>query len=95
MDRHEFLYGIHSNKLKICPACGHKTLYWMGGGPKDIECANKECKFYQEKLDYGKKRIQFEADKPYDEEEKKIDEDTTEFMDGWDIGDLKGLWIYF
>ena len=43
-------------KLFRCPGCGEESCHYIGGGPKDIECLNRQCEFF--KLPPGSKKEQ-------------------------------------
>lgn len=58
-------------KLYDCPGCGEHTCYWIGGGPHDIECLNRQCKFFEEPPPEGTKRITTSFEVPFEETARK------------------------
>ena len=91
LDKSQMVYGVHSDKLVDCPGCGLMTCYYMGGGPKDIECANSDCQFYRKPPKEEGKRYFFGTEKPYENDTMSPpdDEDTKELS----VDDIDNFFI--
>jgi len=88
IDKNSFTYGINKDELKECPFCHEISCYYLG--VQDIECANKNCKFYKRYT--SSRRTNFDCDKKYkqDFDEEKIEkknnekkENVNDDFDGW------------
>jgi len=56
----------HDLKLVKCVGCGEESCYYIGGGPKDIECLNENCEFFRLPPSDGGKRYYTGWEKPYE-----------------------------
>lgn len=49
MNKWKFQTGVDDTELKlvVCPGCGEESCHYIGGGPKNIECLNRNCQYFQ------------------------------------------------